>query len=499
MVGGGATGAGVAVDAASRGYSVLLLEQDDFGKGTSSRSTKLVHGGVRYLAQGRLSLVRESLRERAILRGNAPHLVTDLPLIVPAYAWWERPWYGTGLKVYDALAGRSPFARSRLISRAEALRRLPTLRRERLRGGVEYHDGQFDDTRLLVNLLQTAAAHGATVKNYVVVTGITKDAAGKVDGVVARDVEADRELRIGARVVVNATGAMVDGVRRMAAPDADALIAPSQGIHLVFRRSFLPSDTAVMVPHTSDGRVMFAIPWHGYTVVGTTDTPIADPALEPVPQDDEVAFVLATAAQYLDPAPARADVTSVFAGVRPLVRNRLPRKGSLGDRGGNMAATSALSRDHTLCVDPSGLITTTGGKWTTYRSMAEETVDQAAVVAGLPGRPCRTATLRIAGETDAALIEELRRERPDLAERLDPSMPWTGADVVWAVRREMARTVEDVLARRTRVLFLDARAAVEMAPAVAELIARELGRDDAWQRREVESFAALARQYLLSD
>jgi glycerol-3-phosphate dehydrogenase len=499
IVGGGATGAGVAVDAASRGYSVLLLEQSDFGKGTSSRSTKLVHGGVRYLEQGNIGLVMEALKERGILRQNAPHLVSNLPFVVPNYDWWEAPFYGLGLKVYNLLAGKYGFGESAILSREDTLRRLPTIRIDGLRGGVVYYDGQFDDARLLVNLMQTASEHGAAPLNYVQVTAVTKGSDGTVDGVLARDLESGREIHAQARVVVNATGAFADGVRRLADPKADALIAPSQGIHLVFDRSFLPGTSAIMVPHTRDGRVMFAIPWHGHTLVGTTDTPIVEPVLEPRALDSEIAFILETAALYLHKAPTRADVLSVFAGIRPLVRR------------GDSRITAALSRDHTIHIDPSGLLTTAGGKWTTYRHMAEDTVDQAADFARLPERPCVTTELRIhgfhphAGElgplglygSDAPAIRDLERAEQALAAPLDAELPCTGAQVVWAAREEMARTVEDVLARRCRALFLNAAAAIRMAPAAAALLARELGRDTAWQRSQVAAFEALAREYMV--
>jgi glycerol-3-phosphate dehydrogenase len=498
VIGGGATGAGVAVDAASRGYSVLLLEGSDFGKGTSSRSTKLVHGGVRYLEQGNISLVMEALEERGILRQNAPHLVSNLPFIVPNYDWWEMPFYGLGLKLYNLLAGKYGFGESSILSRDETLRRLPTIRTDGLRGGVVYYDGQFDDSRLLINLLQTAAAHGATLLNYVEVTGLTKASDGTVDGVVARDAEAGVELSARARVVVNACGPFADGVRRLADPTVDALMAPSQGIHLVFDRSFLPGASAIMVPHTKDGRVMFAIPWHGHTVVGTTDTPIAEPSLEPHATESEIGFILETAALYLHKPPTRDDALSVFAGIRPLVRS------------GNSRITSALSRDHTVHIDPSGLLTTTGGKWTTYRHMAEDTVDRAAELSGLTAKPCVTKTLRIHGfregneegpltvyGSDATSIRELARHDPSLARPLDPSLPYTGAQVVWAAREEMARTLEDVLARRTRALFLNARAALRMAPVAASLLARELGRDAAWERAQIAQFDTLARRYIV--
>ncbi len=499
IVGGGATGVGVAVDAASRGYSVLLLEQSDFGKGTSSRSTKLVHGGVRYLEQGNISLVMEALKERGILRQNAPHLVSNLPFVVPNYDWWETPFYGIGLKLYNVLAGKYGFGDSSILSRQETLLRLPTIRTDGLRGGVVYYDGQFDDARLLINLVQTAGEQGATLLNYTPVTALTKAADGTIDGVVARDRETGREFRAAARVVVNATGPFADTIRRLADPAADALIAPSQGIHLVFDRSFLPGTSAIMVPHTRDGRVMFAIPWHGHTVVGTTDTPIREAPLEPTAQEIEIAFVLETAALYLHKAPTRADVLSVFAGVRPLVRS------------GDSRITAALSRDHTIHIDSSGLMTTAGGKWTTYRHMAEATVDQAVDLARLPERPCLTKELRVHGfegsvtepdplslyGSDAAHLRAFAQADPSLGAPLDDALPCTGAEVVWAARREFARTVEDVLARRCRALFLNAAAAIRMAPAVAALLGRELQRDEAWQRRQVAEFTALAQGYML--
>jgi glycerol-3-phosphate dehydrogenase len=499
VIGGGATGAGVAVDAASRGFSVLLLEQGDFGKGTSSRSTKLVHGGVRYLEQGNISLVMEALKERGLLRQNAPHLVGNLPFVVPSYDWWEAPFYGLGLKIYNLLAGKYGFGQSSILSREETLERLPTIRTEGLRGGVVYYDGQFDDARLLINLMQTAVERGAVALNYLQVGALTKRGDGTVGGVVARDLETGRELTAHGNVIINATGPFSDSVRRLADPDARALIAPSQGIHLVFDRSFLPGDSAIMVPHTRDGRVMFAIPWHDHTVVGTTDTPIPEPALEPVALDSEIAFILETAALYLHKAPTRADVLSVFAGIRPLVR------------GDDSRITAALSRDHTIHIDPSGLFTTAGGKWTTYRHMAEDTVNQALDFGRLPERPCTTGDLKIHGfhqsaeefgalsvyGSDAPALQDLARADASLAERLDPALPVIGAQVVWAARTEMARSVEDVLARRCRVLFLDAAAAVRMAPAVASVMARELGRDEEWQRGQVAAFTTLARQYMV--
>ncbi len=497
IIGGGATGAGIAVDAASRGYDVVLLEQHDFGKGTSSRSTKLVHGGVRYLEQGNIALVMEALKERGLLRQNAPHLVSNLAFVVPNYDWWEAPFYGLGLKIYNALAGKYGFGASEILTREETLARLPTIKTDGLRGGVVYYDGQFDDSRLLINLVETAAEQGATLLNYVRVIAITKGPDGFINGVVAEDQETKQQWTIAARVVVNATGAFSDAVRRLAEPDVPTLIAPSQGIHLVFHHSFLAGESAIMVPHTSDGRVMFAIPWHGHTLVGTTDTPVETPTLEPRPLEEEIAFILETAGQYLLKPPTRDDILSVFVGIRPLVKS------------GQGKLTAALSRDHTIHFDPSGLLTTTGGKWTTYRNMAEHTVDQAADFARLAERPCVTRTLNVHGfhsnaerfgalsvyGSDALGIQELMHSTPSLAAALHAQLPYTGAEVVWAVRHEMARTVEDVLARRTRALFLNARAAEAMAPEVARLMAGELGWDESRQAAETAAFSTLARGY----
>lgn len=499
IVGGGATGVGVAIDAATRGYRVLLLEQSDFGKGTSSRSTKLVHGGVRYLEQGNISLVMEALKERGLLFQNAPHLVHDLGFVVPNYVWWEAPFYGLGLKIYNLLAGKYGFGSSEILSKEETLRRLPSLNAEGLRGGVIYFDGQFDDSRLLINMVTTAYEHEATLLNYVRVTALTKDAQGFVDGVVAVDAQSGNQIHAKARVVINATGAFSDDLRRQADDAAKPMIAPSQGIHLVFDRSFLPGDSAIMVPHTSDGRVMFAIPWHDHTLVGTTDTPISTATLEPVATDQEIDFILSTASLYLAKKPARADVLSVFAGVRPLVRSQ------------DIGNTAALSRDHTIHIDRTGLLTICGGKWTTYRRMAEDCVNQAATLAQLPESACLTHHLKIHGYhpaarefhhmyvfgSDAPAVQDLMRSEPLLAARIHPALPYTGAEVVWTTRFEMARTVEDVLARRTRALFLNAKAAIAMAPRVASLMAAHLDQGPGWEAQQVASFTDVAKNYVL--
>ncbi|MEO8372895.1 MAG: glycerol-3-phosphate dehydrogenase/oxidase, partial [Candidatus Solibacter sp.] len=482
----------------SRGYDVLLLEQNDFAKGTSSRSTKLVHGGVRYLEQGNLSLVMEALKERGLLLQNAPHLVRNLGFVVPNYDWWEAPFYGVGLKLYNLLAGKYGFGTSRILSRDETLQRLPTIKTEGLKGGVIYFDGQFDDARLLINLITTGWEQGATMLNYTPVTAFTKDDEGFVDGVRFHDVETGEEQEARAKVVINATGPFADQLRRAADSSVEPMIVPSQGIHLVFDGSFLAGENAIMVPHTSDGRVMFAIPWHGHTVVGTTDTPITEAGLEPVAMEQEVEFILQTASLYLDRKPTRADILSVFAGIRPLVRS------------GEAGNTSALSRDHTIRIENSGMITICGGKWTTYRHMAEDCVNQAATLARLPEKPCGTANLNIHGfhtasekyghlwvyGSDARMVQELESSDPAWAQPLDSELPYTAGEVIWAIRHELARTVEDVLARRTRALFLNAQAALRMAPRVAGLMARELGRDAAWEAAQLAAFNEVAQGYI---
>lgn len=501
IVGGGATGLGVAIDAASRGYRTLLLEQSDFAKGTSSRSTKLVHGGVRYLQQGNVSLVLEALKERGLLLANAPHLVRNLPFVVPTYDWWEGPFYGIGLKMYDLLAGRQGFGRSRLISKEKTLQHLPTIEPHGLVGGVIYHDGQFDDARLAIAMARTAAEQGAVVLNYVQVVGLIKE-AGEVVGVQARDVESGQEAEVRGRVVVNATGVFADGLRRMDDSEAPAMIAPSQGVHIVLDREFLPGDSAIMVPKTDDGRVLFAIPWLGRVVVGTTDTPVSGTPLEPVPMEAELDFLLEHAGRYLTRDPGPQDVLSTFAGLRPLVND-----------GGVATATAALARDHTLLISASGLVTIAGGKWTTYRKMAEDTVDQAALIAGLDERACVTRNLHIHGHhhhaeqfgslwmygSDAPALRSLLRERPELDRPLHRDHHVTAGEVLWAARHEMARTVEDFLSRRSRLLLLDARASMEAAPEVAALLAAELGRNEAWQQAQVEEYRQLARGYLINN
>lgn len=497
VIGGGATGVGIALEAASRGYRIALLEQNDFSSGTSSRSTKLIHGGVRYLQQGNVALVLEALKERGILRRNAPHLVHDLPFIVPTYDWWEGPFYGIGLKLYDMLAGKEGFGPSQLLSKEETLEKIPTVETDGLRGGVIYHDGQFDDSRLVVNLAQTAAEQGGTLVNYIKVVGLIKK-NDLVEGVIARDMENGQEYELKSRAVINATGVFSDRIRRMDDPGAPPFMRPSQGVHIVLDRSFLPGETAIMVPHTDDGRVLFAIPWHQRVLVGTTDTPVEDVSMEPLPMDHEIEFLLKHTARYLSKDPEPGDVLSMFAGLRPLVSAK------------QNLETATISREHTLSISRTGLITIAGGKWTTYRKMAQETVDQAIVLARLDHRPSVTETLQIHGYhhhadqfkdlkdygTDALEIRRLVKNEPDWGGPL-PGGTILRGEVIWAVKAEMARTVEDFLARRRRILFLDARAAMNMAPAVAELMAAELKKGKNWQKSQIESFRKTALKCLL--
>lgn len=496
IIGGGATGLGIAVDAASRGCKTILLEKYDFAKGTSSRSTKLVHGGVRYLQQGNIKLVMEALKERGLLKKNAPHLVKNQSFVIPNYKWWENPFYGIGLKVYDWMAGSLGLGPSEFLSKEETLKLAPNLDEEGLRGGVLYHDGQFDDARLAIHLAMTAADHGAVVLNYLSVEGLMK-ANNIVCGVKAKDEISGREYEIRSKVVINATGIFSDSIAKMDNADAEPMISHSQGIHLVFDKEFLPSDTAIMIPRTDDGRVLFAVPWHNKVIVGTTDTPVQGASIEPVALKSEIEFVMQHIARYLRKDPLLSDVRSVFAGLRPLVKS-------------SNKITAAISRDHHISVSDSELISITGGKWTTYRKMAEDVMEIAINKAGLYDKECATKNLHIHGykETndynaalyyygsDAERIRSMIKKNPELEELIHPSLPFISAEIVWAVQNELCMTVEDALARRTRALLLDAKAAIESAPMVAELMAKEMGEDENWIKEQINNFNSVGKNYL---
>lgn len=500
VIGGGATGLGCAVDAASRGYSVALFEREDFAKCTSSRSTKLVHGGVRYLQKLEVDLVREALHERGIMKRNAPHLVKDQAFVISNYSYWDNFLYFFGLLFYDILSFGFGYGRSRFISAKKVMEYIPTSVRKGLKGGVVYHDGQFDDSRMAVNLAQTAVEHGAVVANYTAVERVTHGADGKVDGVVVRDLESGREFTLKARCVINAAGIFVDEVMRMDEPKMPKMVVPSQGVHLVLDMKFLQSDYAIMVPKTSDGRVLFAVPWHDKVVVGTTDIQRPEPESEPRPLEEEIDFILGTAGLYMNPAPTRKDIVSVFAGQRPLAAPKKEGKSS-----------KEVSRSHKIIVSDHDLITITGGKWTSYRRMAEDTVDRAISMGKIGKRKCRTRNLKVHGwrpnpdlsdhmyvyGSDEPAILEMIKSNPAYGERLSDKYGYTVAEVVWAVREEMARTVEDVLARRVRMLFVDAREAQKAARRVAEIMAAECGHDEAWIDAQVEAFAKVSNNYVV--
>ncbi len=468
VIGGGATGLSVALDAATRGYRTVLLEQADFSEGTSSKSTKLIHGGVRYLRNAELGLVRESLRERGRLLRNAPGLVEPLAFVVPAYRWYERFLYGTGLVLYDRLAGELGIGHTELLGRRAVSGRVSNLRRRGLRGGTLYWDGQFDDAALALAMARTAASHGAVVLNHVRVVGLVKE-DGRIRGVEARTRFDGREMRLRSKVVVNATGVFADEVRRLDEAGAGESVRPSQGVHLVLERRFLGGDTAVMIPKTEDGRVLFLIPWKNRVLLGTTDTDGVEVSLHPRPFAEEIDYLLRHAALYLEEKPTHDDIRAVFAGLRPLAK---PPKAKGG-------TTASLSRSHCLFTSGSGLVTITGGKWTTCRRMGEDAVDRAAEVGGLPARPCRTADLTL-----------LVPDSPGGGEPLGPELPYGMGDVDRAVREDMALTLDDVLSRRTRATFLDEAAALRCAPEVARRMAELLGRDEAWVEAEVATFAA---------
>lgn len=498
IIGGGATGLGVALDSITRGYKTLLLEQSDFAGGTSSRSTKLIHGGVRYMAQGDLLLVMEALHERSILLKNAPHLTSNQEFVIPVYTLANAIVYTVGLKFYDLLAGRLSIGKSFFINREKTLARLPDLRPKGLKGGVVYHDGQFDDSRMALALARAFIERGGTALNYFPVTGLLKNEIGKITGVRAVDMAAGDEFKINASLVINATGVFADNIARMDDPSSKPAIKPSQGVHIVIDRSFLRSNSAIMIPRTDDGRVIFAIPWYNEVVVGTTDTPVDTISQEPVPLEKEIRFILRTAAKYLVKTPRREDILSVFAGLRPLAANP-----------DNPASTKEISRRHKITLSPSGLLSITGGKWTTYRRMAEETINKAIKAGFLARRKCITSDLKLTTLSDnisqerfniygesASEIKNIISETPALGSLIDPRLPYTRAEIIWICRNEMPFNIEDILARRTRSLFLNARASLDIAPEVANLMAEEAGHDNEWQKEQLKSYNHLVENYL---
>lgn len=498
VIGGGATGLGIALDGASRGYKTLLLEQSDFAKATSSRSTKLVHGGVRYMAQGDLLLVMEALHERGIMLKNAPHITFNQDFVIPIYTLWDALMYTVGLKFYDLLAGRLSMGKSYFIGRNKTLARLPLLNESGLKGGVVYHDGQFDDSRMAISLAHSATENGALVLNYLKVSGLTKDTSGKISGVMATEIISGEVFNLKSDLVINATGVFADDIARMDNPAARHTIKPSQGVHIVLDKSFLRSDSAIMIPKTSDGRVLFAIPWYNHVVVGTTDTPLDKISLEPVPQDKEIDFILKTAELYLMKPPRRSDILCIFAGLRPLAADP-----------DNPSSTKEVSRRHKITLSQSGLLSIIGGKWTTYRRMAEETIDKAISEKMLPPSKCMTRNLKLIKSTQVDLTDRLHIYGDKSAEIMDlingnpalglpvhPELPYTRAEMIWICRNEMPVNIEDLLARRTRALLLNARASAEMCDEAASLMAREFGFGTEWQNQQIESYSQLVKNYI---
>jgi len=502
IIGGGASGLGIAVEAASRGFKVALFEGQDFAKGTSSKSTKLVHGGVRYLAQGDIGLVVEALEERGILEKNARHLFKNQSFIIPIYNRWKGYYYAIGLKLYDLLSRKLSLGKSELISSSKVLNMLPNLKNKRLSNGVIYHDGQFDDSRLAINLAQTAVEQKATILNYFKVIDILKDEHGKNEGVIVFDVETDEKYHIKSKCIINATGIFTDKILKINDPTHKKTVVPSRGIHLVFDKSFLNSDYAIMIPKTTDGRVLFIIPWHDKVLVGTTDTPVKKKTLDPIATKSEINFILKNTRQYFQNPPNKEDVLSVFAGLRPLAA---PKK--------NETKTKEVSRNHKIIISNGNLVSIVGGKWTTYRRMAEEVVDKSIQLHKYKNVSSKTKALSIHGNiletqtfkesylnvygSDTKYIKELEESNILYSKKIHVNYPYTVAQIVWAVRHEMARTIEDVLARRVRLLFLDAKAAIESSLLVAEVMAKELNKEATWVDEQNEKFKEVAEKYVI--
>ncbi|WP_413532135.1 FAD-dependent oxidoreductase [Empedobacter brevis] len=500
IIGGGATGLGCAMDASTRGFKTLLVEQADFAKGTSSKATKLLHGGVRYMAQGDIGLVKEACHERGLLLKNAPHLTRNTSFVIPNYTYFDNILYTVGLKFYDFLAGKLSLGKSKYIGNKNTVKMLPTIKKEGLKGGVVYQDGQFDDSRLAVNVAETAVENGACILNYTKVIGLLKDNDGKISGVKIKDLDSDKVYELNAKVVINATGVYADNVLQLDKPDAPHMVKPSQGVHITIDKSFLPGENALMIPKTSDGRVLFAVPWHDKLILGTTDTLRDHAELEPRALDEEIDFILTTAQQYLTKKPTKDDVLAIFAGLRPLAAPQADGK-----------KTKEISRSHKIIISDSGLITIIGGKWTTFRRMAQDTIDKAIELNKIPQKNCNTESLHIHGYdttvnhaddlhfygSDLEQIKKIEQENPDFAKKLLPKYEYTYACVVFAVRNEMALKLEDVLARRIRLLILDAKGAVEIARDVATVMANELGKDQEWIDKEVKDFTELAKIYQL--
>ena len=496
IIGGGASGLGIALDASKRGYKTLLLEKYDFGKGTSSRSTKLIHGGVRYLQNGDITLVIESLKERGILKRNAPHLVQDLSFVIPTYDWWASPFYGIGMKIYDMMAGKLGLGKSEIISKQETEKLIPNVNKKGLRGGVIYHDGQFDDSRMAITLALSADSKKTALLNYCNVEGLIKK-DGEIKGLNFTDSINSKKYQIKSKVVINATGVFAEEIIRMDQPKIEKMIQPSQGVHIVLERRFLKSKHAILIPQTSDGRVLFAVPWKNYVVVGTTDTQVKKASEEPKALKEEVDFILKNAGKYMSVKPKKDDIKSVFAGLRPLAATS------------NKQSTKEVSRSHKIDISPSGLISVLGGKWTTYRKIAEDAINTAISINKLKKKKCKTERTKLFGfkrnvswSDPMHIYGSLKKKVESLGgindnKSLSNKFYISNNIIEWSIIHEMALTVEDILARRTRCVFLDSKESKRIAPIVAQKMADILGEDDKWIDAELKKFNKLIKNYIV--
>ena len=466
VIGGGASGLGCALDVSSRGYSVVLLEKFDFCKGTSSRSTKLIHGGVRYLEKGQISLVYEALKERDILIKNAPHLVKQVGFLIPVYNYFLKFYYFFGLKIYDFISGNLSFEKSRTVNRESAIKLVPNVEKQKLKGGVVYFDGQFDDSRLGIDIALTSEINNAVLINYMSVESLIKE-NGKIKGVIAHDSVNNSNFSINSDNVINATGVFSRSIMELDSNKLKTVIRPSQGVHLVVDKCFLNGNFGILVPKTSDGRVLFAVPWQDHVIIGTTDTVVDNPSFNPESTKEEIDFILENVKNYLELYPKRDNIKSVFVGLRPLVANNSNSK------------SKDLSRKHKIIVSKSGMVSVIGGKWTTYRRMAENVIDLALKKTKLPFVKSKTSDLKIKnGLIDIDFSKESLSDDFFLSKEM----------IIHYVKNEMALNLDDIMSRRSRCLFLNTKESIRIAPMVAKIMSNELSKDKDWIDKQLKSF-----------
>lgn len=498
VIGGGATGLGVAVESVTRGYRTLLLEAYDYGKGTSSKSTKLVHGGIRYLANFDFALVKEGLEERYYFLNNAPHVAKKQSYLIPFHGFFEKVKYSLGIALYDKFAKNKKIGKSRFLSKKQMLSQAPQINLRGLSGGAIYYDGVFDDTRMLVTLLRTFEEQGGVAFNYHPVTDFTYQ-GNRINGVKVLNSLQDQQLEFSAKVVINATGTLTDILLNKAEPQLQhKTISVAQGTHLVFDKAIFNSPHCLVIPETSDGRILFVSPWHDKIIVGTTDVPIEQPSIEPVAQPAEIAFILETLNRYTAKPVTKEQVRSVFCGQRPLVCDPTEK------------ATKKISRKHEILETANGLISIVGGKWTIYRRMGEDTINYAVQRNYLPASQSVTQNFKLFGYSTSVLesvlsvygsqadaILTIQKQTANFA-KIHPDLPYLQAEVIYQVREEHAKTVEDVLARRTHAVLLDAKAARQSAKLVAQLMATELDCDEVWVERQVQAFENFITAYIIN-